>query len=148
MTMIRKATSEDLNPLSILFNAYRVFYQMDSGISEAAAFLEERIAKNESQIFVAEDAMNNLVGFVQLYPLFSSKRMKRLWLLNDLFVEPSQRGQGISKKLIQHAKELCLESNSCGMILETAKSNVIGNQLYPTTGFKQDNDHNYYFWDC
>ena len=148
MSIIRKATSEDLLPLSILFDSYRVFYEMDSNITEAATFLAERMNNNESEIFVAADSLNNLVGFVQLYPIFSSTRMKRLWLLNDLYVEPIHRGQGISKKLIEQAKELCIESNSCGMILETAKKNLIGNQLYPATGFHLDNDHNYYSWDC
>lgn len=147
MSVIRKATPEDLLPLAILFDAYRVFYEMDSDIVAAEKFLAERIAANESEIFVAADSLNNLIGFVQLYPVFSSTRMKRLWLLNDLYVEPAQRGQGISKKLIQRAKELCIETKSCGMILETAKKNVVGNNLYPATGFQLDGNHNYYFWE-
>jgi hypothetical protein len=31
--------------------------------------------------------------------------------------------------------------------LETAKSNTIGNNLYPRTSFFLDEDHNYYSWD-
>jgi len=148
MSIIRKASAEDVSQLSVLFDAYRVFYEKESNISDAENFLTERIDKNESEIFVAADSLNNLIGFVQLYPLFSSTRMKKLWLLNDLYVDPTHRGTGISKKLIQRAKDLCIESNSCGMMLETAKKNMIGNQLYPATGFELDNDHNYYSWDC
>jgi len=148
MNSVRKVTAEDVPGLAILFDAYRVFYEMDSNISAAEQFLTERISKQDSEIFVATDPRNNLIGFVQLYPLFSSTRMKRLWLLNDLYVESAQRGKGISKKLIYEAQQLCIDSNSCGLILETAKKNIIGNKLYPATGFQLDSNHNYYSWDC
>lgn len=148
MNQIRKCTIDDIRPLVDLFDAYRMFYKMDSDKLSAEKFLAERIKNNDSVIFVSENEKSQLTGFVQLYPIFSSTRMKRLWLLNDLFVESTERGKGISKKLIHQAKLLCIESGSCGMILETAKSNVIGNQLYPSAGFQLDSDHNYYAWDC
>lgn len=145
--IIRKATLEDIPQLSILFDAYRMFYKKESDIKQAIIFLSERISNNESVIFVAKDEENKLTGFVQLYPLFSSTRMKRFWLLNDLFVQPAQRSKGISVALIDAAKELCRTSNSCGMMLETAKTNSIGNNLYPKTGFELDEEHNYYSWN-
>ena len=127
----RKATSNDVEHLSELFNAYRMFYRKASAIQSAKTFLEERISNKDSEIFVAQNTTNKLVGFVQLYPLFSSTRMKKLWLLNDLFVHPEFRGNGISIGLIQKAKDLVLESKACGMYLETEKSNLIGNALIP-----------------
>jgi GNAT superfamily N-acetyltransferase len=147
MISTKKATLEELNELSILFDGYRVFYKKESNLTEGKKFLRERIEKNESEIIVSYNSENEMTGFVQLYPIFSSTRMKKLWLLNDLFVHPNFRGQGISKVLIERSKELCLRSGSCGMILETAKSNMIGNDLYPRTGFALDDEHNYYCWD-
>ncbi len=145
--IIRRANIEDISQLSILFDAYRVFYEKESDIEQAKLFLSERITNNESVIFVAENEENKLTGFVQLYPLFSSTRMNRFWLLNDLFVQAEQRSKGISIALIDAAKELCRTSNSCGMMLETAKTNLIGNNLYPKTGFELDKEHNYYSWN-
>jgi ribosomal protein S18 acetylase RimI-like enzyme len=143
----RKAYISDVENLSTLFDNYRVFYKKESDIQAAKKFLLERIEKKESEIFVAEGDENELAGFVQLYPTFSSTRMKRLWLLNDLFVSENYRGQGISILLIDETKILCKESNACGLVLETAKSNVVGNKLYPKTGFSLDLEHNYYSWD-
>ncbi len=143
----RKIKREDIKDLSILFDNYRVFYEKESDIKGSEIFLLERIRNNESEIFIAENDKKELVGFVQLYPIFSSTRMKRLWLLNDLFVEENYRGQGVSVLLIDEAKKLCKESYACGLILETAKSNVVGNKLYPKTGFSLDLEHNYYSWD-
>jgi len=143
---IRKASVNDLPQLATLFDGYRVFYEKNSALKEAEDFLHERLTNHESEIFVADDG-NMLLGFVQLYPLFSSTRLKRLWLLNDLFVDVRHRGKGISVALIDAAKELCRLTGGCGLMLETAKSNDIGNQLYPRTGFTLDHDHNYYSWD-
>lgn len=143
---IRKATIEDIQQLSLLFDAYRVFYKMESDVDGAILFLSERINNSESIIYVSADEENNLTGFTQLYPIFSSTRLKRFWLLNDLYVKPELRRSGISIALIEAAKDLCRTSGSCGMMLETAKSNIVGNNLYPKTGFKLDQDHNFYSW--
>lgn len=142
---VRKAIASDLEQLVPLFDAYRVFYRKPSDVEGARQFLSERLRKGESEILVAEED-GALRGFVQMYPLFSSTRMQKLWLFNDLFVHPDHRGKGISKALIDAAKDLCRMSGSCGMQLETAKDNSIGNRLYNKTGWELDEDHNYYFW--
>jgi len=143
---IRKATINDLDELARLFNSYRVFYHKESDIECARQFLSERIAKNESELFVSFNG-TVMTGFTQLYPLFSSTRMKRLWLLNDLFVKEEFRGQGFSIALIERAKELCRQTGACGFMLETARSNAIGNQLYQKTGLELDTEHHVYSWD-
>lgn len=145
--IIRNAQEKDLRQLSILFNDYRVFYRKEADLEGAFSFLQERIRNNDSEIFVCESDEQVLMGFVQLYPLFSSTQMKKLWLLNDLFVNPSFRGQGVSVALIEKAKSLVKESKASGMFLETEKSNVIGNKLYPRTNFKLNESSSYYEWN-
>ena len=98
---IRKINIYDISQLSKLFDNYRIFYGKESDLQGSEKFLKERIEKNESEIFVAENEKDELIGFVQLYPIFSSTRMKRLWLLNDLFIEDICRGKGISVLLIE-----------------------------------------------
>jgi len=146
-TVVRQANIDDLEAVAVLFDEYRVFYRKESDIKGAKAFLKDRITKRESEIFMVE-AENQAVGFTQLYPLFSSTNMKRLWLLNDLYIKPDFRGKGLSVLLINKAKALALETDSAGVMLETEKSNGIGNQLYPRTGFELDQEHNFYFWSC
>lgn len=143
---IRKANINDLDGLAILFDGYRVFYEKASDMAAAKFFLKERLDNMDAALFVAEDVSKQLVAFTQLYPLFSSTRMRKLWLLNDLFVDPAFRGKGISVALIEKAKELCRDTNACGMLLETAKSNTIGNNLYPKTGFELNATSNFYKW--
>lgn len=125
----RKVRSSDLDLIAELFNDYRIFYNQESNLDGSKSFLKERISTTDSEIFVCQDIDKKLLGFVQLYPIFSSTRMKKLWLLNDLFVNPNYRGKGISIQLINCAKSLARNTNSAGLILETEKSNIIGNQL-------------------
>lgn len=142
---IREVKTSDLDQLSILFNSYRIFYGKESNIDISKKFLESRISNKDSKMFICE-VNNILTGFVQLYPLFSSVRVSKYWLLNDLFIDSESRGKGYSKLLIDRAKELVLESLACGMMLETEKSNKIGNSLYPKTGFKINDLSNFYEW--
>ncbi len=145
MKNTRKATVQDLPHLAGLFDQYRVFYHKESDIPAGESFLKDRIEKGDSEIWVTENE-GEPVGFVQLYPLFSSTRMKRYWLLNDLFVSENHRGRGFSKELIEAAKEVCKNSAACGILLETGKSNDIGNKLYPHCGFELYDEVNFYEW--
>lgn len=145
MKNTRKATIQDVSQLAKLFDEYRIFYHKESDILAAESFLKERIEKADSEFFVAESE-GKLTGFVQLYPIFSSTRMKRYWLLNDLFVNENCRGKGFSKELIEEAKQLAKSTDACGVLLETGKSNDVGNKLYPSCGFEIYDEVNFYEW--
>lgn len=142
---IKQASIDELDQIVLLFDAYRVWYRKESDLEAAKLFLDARLELKDSIIYYAIDDSGTMVGFTQLYPSFSSTRMQKMWILNDLFVKPSHRGQGISKALIAQAKLLCNTSNACGILLETEKNNDIGNRLYPATGFKLE-ENNFYFW--
>jgi GNAT superfamily N-acetyltransferase len=143
--IIQKAKESDVGELSNLFNFYRIFYNKNSDIETAKSFLSERIQEKESVIFIAT-IENKIVGFTQLYPLFSSLSMKRSWLLNDLYILEEYRGKGISKQLINSAKQLAKETNAAGIMLETEKTNTVGNKLYPSTDFLLYDKNNFYWW--
>jgi len=142
---IIQAELSDLEDIVPLFDAYRVWYRQASDIEGGKSFLAGRILQKESILYFAKAENGQAVGFTQCYPLFSSTRMKRLWLLNDLFVDAKFRGQGISKLLIGRVQELARQTKAAGVLLETEKTNDIGNQLYPRMGFDLEGT-NFYFW--
>jgi GNAT superfamily N-acetyltransferase len=143
---VRAATVSDLDSLTEIFEGYRAFYQKPPDPEAAKRFLQERLERGESVVYLAVEE-GVAVGFAQLYPLFSSTRMKRLWLLNDLYVAPEHRGRGFSKLLLEQAKQLARDTGACEIMLETAKTNDIGNQLYPSAGFELGKDFNWYHWE-
>ena len=144
--IIRTAGIEDIDQLELLFDEYRSFYGKKTDRNKGRKFLTSRIENNESEIYICELKDKTLAGFVQLYPYFSSTNLKRLWMLNDLFVKPLHRGKGISVELIERAQKLAKETNAHALMLETGKDNNIGNKLYPKTGFKLYSDVNFYEW--
>jgi ribosomal protein S18 acetylase RimI-like enzyme len=141
---IRKAALNELNSLTELFDSYRVFYKQESNLEGARAFLRERLINEDSVIFIAFDE-SNPVGFVQLYPTFSSVSMKRSWILNDLYVNASARKKGFGEKLIKKAIEFAEETGAKGVSLETGHDNVTAQSLYEKIGFKKESNYFYYF---
>ncbi|MFD2918047.1 GNAT family N-acetyltransferase [Psychroserpens luteus] len=140
---ITRAKLKDLNDLASLFDAYRVFYKQNSNIDVAKRFLKQRMIKNDSIIYIAYDN-DEAVGFTQLYPLFSSVSIKPMYMLNDLFVSSTHRGQGIGEALIERAKQLCQTENNKGLAIQTAFNNP-AQHLYERLGFKKDPDLQF-FW--
>ena len=82
------ATFNQLEKLAPLFDAYRVFYEAPSQPEAARKFMDDRLRLQDSVIFLAINAADSGLGFVQLYSVFSSISMQRAYLLNDLFVLP------------------------------------------------------------
>jgi GNAT superfamily N-acetyltransferase len=134
---VRQATLDDLDLLVPLFDGYRQFYEQPSDPALARAFLGERLALGDSRIFLAE--MNGeAVGFVQLFPIFSSTHCRRLWLLNDLFVAASARHLGVGLALMDAARAFAIETDACGLELATAHTNITAQRLYEGLGWRLD----------
>jgi ribosomal protein S18 acetylase RimI-like enzyme len=141
---IRQATLDDLEKLANLFSQYRVFYQQPCEPDACRKFLEERISNKESIVFVAIDN-DEFVGFTQLYPSFSSVGMKRIWILNDLFVAEAHRQKGVAQALINRVIEYSKKTGRSKVVLSTAYTNINAQQLYEKTGFVKDEFFNYEF---
>ena len=135
--MISPARERDLDALSRLFDLYRVFYLCDPDPDSARAFLEARIKKGDSHVLCAFDD-DRMVGFVQLYPSFSSTDMNRIWILNDLFVEPSARRKGVGAELLRAAREFGKQTGASYLSLETQTTNTTAQSLYEKEGWSRD----------
>ncbi|NNF32636.1 MAG: GNAT family N-acetyltransferase [Saprospiraceae bacterium] len=141
---IRKATLNDLKPLAMLFDDYRVFYKQQSDLSAAEAFLKGRISNNESVIFIAEND-DCILGFTQLYPTFSSVSLESFYILNDLYVSTDSRGKGIGKAILNYCQNWVINHGYKGLSLETASDNPAQN-LYEREGWSRDKGFYHYFW--
>ncbi|MBK5443102.1 MULTISPECIES: GNAT family N-acetyltransferase [unclassified Peribacillus] len=141
---IQKATLNELDSLTELFDLYRVFYEQTSNLEGAREFLKERLTNEESVIFMAFDG-DNPIGFVQLYPSFSSVSMMRSWVLNDLFVKGNARKKGFGEKLLKAAIAFAKETGAKGVSLETDKDNSNAQKLYEKIGFIRESNYFYYF---
>lgn len=141
---IRRATVNDAEIVAPLFDAYRIFYKQTSDVEAALRFIKERLQQNESVIFIAFDN-KNAVGFVQLYPIFTSVGMQRTWLLNDFYVDASARGKGIGTALLDASKDFAKSANSKWLMLQTQNDNYTAQTLYEKNGWRKETD---FFYVC
>ena len=137
---IIKASLANIEQLIPLFDAYRVFYKQPSDPLAARCLLKD------STIFLALDTETNGLGFTQLYPSFSSVRMQRTYILNDLFVTKTARGQGVGEALMLRAKEFAKQEGSRGLTLETDRDNP-AQKLYERLGWVKDTKVFHYTWE-
>lgn len=114
---IRTATPADLDAVAPLFDLYRQFFAKHSELEKSRAFLGERLERNESVVLAAFDG-TQCVGFLQLYPLFSSWYCKRQWFLSDLYVSESHRNAGIGRKLVESCIDFAKHSGSRSILVE------------------------------
>ncbi len=145
---INKADTSNIEQISILFNQYRIFYKQKDNVKLAKEFISQRIKNNESTIFYAIDEENNYLGFIQIYPTFSSVNVKKSLILNDLFVDEKARNKGVAKLLMNEAKKYCIEIDANGLALETAKDNINAQKLYKNLGYKKSENYYSYFLDA
>ncbi len=143
---IAQATIRELDEAAVLFDEYRVFYGQESDLEGAKAFLFDRLEHGESVIFLARDeADGTAVGFMQLYPLFSSVSMKRIWLLNDLYVRESHRSKQVGKGLLEAAREFAVLTKSKGLEIATQVTNLRAQKVYLEHGYVQDEEFFHYY---
>lgn len=146
MFKIIRIIPEQGNIVYELFDQYRVFYKQSSDIESAKNFIQTRLDNNESIIFVALEASSlRPVGFTQLYPIYSSVRVTRNWLLNDLYVEKDFRKKGIGEALIRTVMDFAQNQHAKFVELSTATDNYTAQSLYEQIGFiRQTPDTDFY----
>ncbi|WP_153800769.1 GNAT family N-acetyltransferase [Foetidibacter luteolus] len=139
---VRKASIEDVAEAAKLFDLYRSFYSQQPDLTGAETFIAERLQNADSVIFLAFTG-GQAIGFVQLYPIFSSVSMQRTWLLNDLYVHQSVRGKGAGTALLNAAKDFAKTTSSKWLMLQTSANNTTAQRLYEKNGWVKESDFFY-----
>ncbi|WP_449620925.1 N-acetyltransferase family protein [Robertmurraya sp. Marseille-Q9965] len=136
MTLIRQASEQDIPQLKELMLLYIVdFYQQPKPNQDELVGLIQHLIDNPSSglQFVAEEE-GELLGFSTLYFTFSTLKVKKAAILNDLFVSPRARGKKVGEALFQRNLNYIRDNNFASMTWETAKDNVIAQSLYNKMG--------------
>ena len=136
-TTISRAGPADLDALATLFDAYRTFYGQTPDLPLARQWLRERLRFGESVVLVAKRA-GAAVGFAQLYPMFSSVRTARTWILNDLYVDAGARRRGVARALLDASAAFARGDGAAGISLETTQDNAAARALYRAAGWNED----------
>ncbi|RFS20448.1 GNAT family N-acetyltransferase [Chitinophaga silvatica] len=141
---VTQATELHTNEVAVLFDAYRSFYDQAPDFKGALEYITDRITKKDSIIYIAM-LEEEIIGFLQLYPIFTSIGMKRAWILNDIYVLEEHRGIGAGKALMAAAYKHAKDTESGWIMLQTYISNTVAQALYEKEGFVRDTNSYYYY---
>ncbi len=133
---IHKADLTHVAGIARLLDLYRQFYECEPDIDLANRFIKARIEHNESELFIAS-VDGNIVGFTQLYPSFCSVDAAKIYILHDLFVDADYRKSGLGRALMEKAHDWARQNGAARVDLLTDKTNIPGQQLYESLGYKK-----------
>lgn len=143
--VVREAGGADVDTAAALFRGYLDFYEVKvADPDQPRAFLAERIAKGESLVLLADAPGAGTVGLAQVYRTFSSLALRPLWILSDLYVDPSGRRTGAGRALLREVARRAREAGAAGVQLETAYDNTVAQGLYEAEGFVREEFHIYF----
>jgi ribosomal protein S18 acetylase RimI-like enzyme len=118
-----------------LFDLYRQFYECPPDLSLATGYISDRVASNESIIWVAMDGAL-AQGFVQCYSSFCSVQAVKIHILYDLYVEAGHRNTGLGGQLMDQARDHAIADGANRIDLLTQHSNKAGQHLYEKLGYE------------
>ncbi|MEO1199197.1 MAG: GNAT family N-acetyltransferase [Pseudomonadota bacterium] len=128
---------EHRNDWDRLFQGYADFYRVDQTQAmrdRVWDWLNDPDADTEG--FVAVDATGRCVGLTHFAKLTRPLHAATACLLNDLFVEPDRRGEGIAEKLIEAVAQVCAERGWTAVRWLTAETNYRARGLYDQVAVK------------
>ncbi len=136
MSEISRATVSDLPELHALVEKYRAFYKQPEN-DKTLSYLEQRLSNDEAVVFIAR-VSGEAVGFTLLYPTFSTVSLSSIWLLNDLYVDETARGNGIANELMDVAEAAAKAAGATRVFLRTANDNLPAQALYEGRNWVKD----------
>lgn len=114
--MIRPATPADVSTIARLIRALAEYERLAHEVVLDEGRLRDHLfgSRSFAEVLLAEEA-NTVVGFALFFHNYSTFLGRPGIYLEDLFVEPAQRGKGHGKALLQALARLALE-RGCGRL--------------------------------
>ena len=135
---VRPAREDEIDDLMPLMRAYCGFYECSPADEGVIEMLRTLITDpSQGAVFIARKE-GAAVGVATLDWKWSSLRGARLGYLEDLFVDPHARGDGIADALIEICADRCRELGMPAMEWLTAPDNHRAQKVYDRTPAESD----------
>lgn len=143
---IRQGTAEDLPELLRLYRDYHqglleVGMNYDLNEETLPRVMENRLRSRLILTAVAENGAGELCGFVfcsilRLAPEYVCRGESSVGYLNDLYVAPAARHQGLAQKLTQYAENWLKEQDISVMELQVLGKNAKAREFWEKQGME------------
>lgn len=124
-----------MDALLPLIAAYQRFYEVEAIDDERnRSFFSGFLAPSERGMLLGAWRDGELLGYACLYWSYTSLIPAETVLMNDLYVDPGARGQGIGRALIEASAAIARERGAARLTWMTAEDNEAAQRLYDKTG--------------
>src|SRR5687767_6184163 len=132
---LEEITAATFGPVSIDKNMERLLGSFGRGDWRArkVAAIGEDCRIQPDGVFVAVDSAGKVVGYVTT----RLSRESGIGWIPNLAVDPEHQGQGLGRALLEYAVKFFRESGMQVAKIETLDQNPVGQQLYPSLGFRE-----------
>jgi ribosomal protein S18 acetylase RimI-like enzyme len=122
----------DLADLLPMMRAYCDFYEVAPSDADLEAVVRVLIAdpEGEGMQLIARGDDGEPLGFATIYWYWQTLSASRAGLMNDLFVVPEARGQGVGRALIEECRRRTRDRGATQVVWETAPDNESAQRLY------------------
>lgn len=135
---IEPIAAGQMDALLPLIAAYQRFYAAEQIDEERnRAFFTRFIAPSDDGMLLGAWRGDQLLGYACLYWSFTSIVPAETVLMNDLYVDPASRGQGVGRALIEASAAVGRERGAQRLEWMTATSNETAQRLYDSTAAKR-----------
>lgn len=128
--MIRAIQPADKAQWARLFVAYGVFYETAFTQEIVDAVFEKLVSESteiEGIVAVTDDSIMGFALYRRLYDTFTAGPA---WHLDDLYVDPAARGQGVATDLIEAVTIIARENGGGTVRWITAADNATAQRVY------------------
>ncbi|CAI6014314.1 unnamed protein product [Clonostachys chloroleuca] len=131
---VTKLTRDDYDEWAVLFRAYIDFYRSSLDDEQYKKTFDRIIVEKDGlQALVVRqvgDGAEKMVGIAHFFPELTPWSEKKIMMLNDLFVDPAIRGQGLGRKLIEAVADVARDTGCLRLQWLTKHDNVTARSLY------------------
>ena len=137
ITLVGEADLADLLPM---MRAYCDFYAVQPSDGDLEALARALIASpaHDGIQLIARDDGGAPLGFATVYWSWQTLNAARAGVMNDLFVVPEARGQGVGRALIEECRRRAREHGAATLVWETAPDNESAQRLYRSLDAREE----------
>jgi ribosomal protein S18 acetylase RimI-like enzyme len=132
---VRPATLEDRTSVVELIKGYFAFYHAPfPGETKLGALLDALQSDPDRGIQLVAEADGRLAGFATLYSCYDTLIADRILVMNDLFVDPDSRNEGIGAALFDASLAYASARGYARLDWVTAQDNRAAQRFYERHG--------------
>lgn len=134
-TVIRQATSTDVNALTTIMNEYiGDFYQKPKPTVEKLHHLIHTLLELQLGVQFVVEQNNKTVGFATLYFSFSSIKAEKVTIMNDLYLHEHLRDTEVEVQLFKHCHKYTQDHGFAHMSWVAAPHNTRAHRFFDQMG--------------